>query len=360
LNLIPYLEDMERRINSSDEERLAGEWLCFADCKLREGYFAPSRPASASGITWPDVKINDCIDDLDMMIYQQLKEASGVLAEGGGEMLSVRPNYGTGIIPSMYGAEVFIMPEWTNTLPGAKTLPGAMADIKRIIDRREMDFSRALAGRVFAFASRWLELSSPYELVSRYVHIYNPDIQGPLPLVELLWGSDLYLDIFDEDGTVRAALDFFTDVMIGFLEKFHALCPPYDAGHSVEWGLLHRGKVIIRNDAAMNISGDMYREFVRPRDARIISRFGGGIHFCGKGDHYIAHVSDIKGLSTFNMSQPEYNDMEKIFQNTIDKGIVIIGLPSAAVKEAAASGRNLRGRVHCGASIAAWVDKAAK
>jgi hypothetical protein len=360
MNLPACLEDLERRIKPADEDRLARQWLSFAGCEPREGFFAPSRPKSASALDWPDVNINDCLDDIDMMIYQQIRGVSGILAEGGGEILSVRPNYGTGIIPSMYGAEVFIMPYETNTLPGARTLPGAAAGIKRILDRREIDFSKSLAGRVFDFTERWIELSRPYEYVKRYVYMYNPDLQGPLPLAELLWGSDLYIDIFDEPETVHAALEFFADVIIAFLEKFRALCPPFDANHSVEWGLLHRGGIIIRNDAAMNISGDMYREFVMPQDQRLIDAFGGGIHFCGKGDHYIRCVSEIRGLSVINMSQPECNNMEVIYQNTIDKGIVIIGLPGAEVKRAVASGRNLRGRVHCGASLAAWVDKESK
>jgi hypothetical protein len=219
-----------------------------------------------------------------------------------------------------------------------------------------MDFSKNLAGRVFDFAERWREVSSPYEKIKNHVFVYNPDLQGPLPLVELLWGSDVYVDLFDEPETVNAAIGFFTDVIISFLKKFHALCPPYDAEHTVEWGLLHRGGIIIRDDAVMNISGDMYQEFVMPADQKIIGVFGGGIHFCGRGDHYIGHVSAIRGLSTFNMSQPECNNMETIYQNTIDKGIVIIGLPGAEVKRAVESGRNLRGRVHCGASLAAWVS----
>ncbi|MDR2434980.1 MAG: uroporphyrinogen decarboxylase family protein [Treponema sp.] len=360
MNLALYLEDLERRINTADEDNLSAQWLSFADCKLQEGFFAPSRPKSAPTLDWPDVNINDCIDDIDMMIYQQLKGVSDVLAEGGGELLSLRPNYGTGIIPSMYSAEIFIMPRETNTLPGARTLPGGMADIKRILDRRETDFSKALGGRVFYFAERWAELSASYESVKRYAYLYNPDLQGPLPLAELLWGSDLYIDIFDEPETVHAALGFFAGVMIDFFKKFHALCPPFDSEHGVEWGLLHRGAVIVRNDAAMNISGDMYKEFVRPEDQRILDAFGGGVHFCGKGDHYIEAVSEIRGLSVINMSQPECNDMEIIYRNTIDKGITIIGLPSAAVKQALASGRDLRGLVHSGASLAAWVDKASK
>ena len=393
MELSVYLEDLQRRINPAKEDLLIDQWLSFAgtpaeaesrgsppgtpaeaesrgsppDCKLDEGYFAPSRPASPPAIDWPNVNINPCIDDIDLMIYRELKGVSDTLASGGGELLAVRPNYGTGIIPSMYGAEIFMMPDETNTLPCTRPLPGAMTAMKNILDRGtkryglnvwgKSVFYRGLAGRVFNFAERWAEVSAPYESVRRYVHIYNPDLQGPFPLADMLWGSDIYTDIFDEPETVHAVITFFTDVIISFLKKYHALCPPFDANHSVEWGLLHPGHVIIRNDAAMNISGDMYREFVMPEDQRIIDTFGGGIHFCGKGDHYIAHISRIKGLSTFNMSQPECNDMETIYRNTIDKGIVIIGLPAPEVKRAVEAGRNLHGRVHCGASLAAWVDK---
>ena len=358
MDLAPYLEDLNRRINADEEDRLAGEWLSFADGSFQGSFFSPSRSRpSPPAVNWPDLNINPCIEDAELMIYRELKGVSDTLAAGKGELLAIRPNYGTGIIPSMYGAEVFIMPEETNTLPCTRPLPGAGAAVKEILDKGKMDFSRALAGRVFEFVDRWAELSLPYKLVRRYVYLYNPDLQGPFPLVDMLWGSDIYTDIFDEPETVQAAAAFFTDVIIEFLGKYHALCPPFDANHSVEWGLLHSGAVIIRNDAAMNISGKMYREFVMPHDQRIIKTFGGGMHFCGKGDHYIAHVSEIKGLSAINMSQPEYNNMETIYQNTIDRGIVIVGMPGAEVERAVAAGRNLRGRVHSGASLAAWADK---
>ena len=362
MRLSQYLDDLEKRINTDEEDRLAREWLSFADCKLNEGFFAPSRLKSQPSIEWPKININACINDTDLMIYQQLKGVSDTLTGGKGELLAIRPNYGTGIIPSMYGAEVFIMPDNTNTLPCTRPLPGGMSAVKKILDKQEKDFSNGLAGRgmagqVFGFLERWDEISRAYEAVRRYVYVYNPDLQGPFPLADALWGSEIYTDIYDEPETVHEAINFFADVIIAFLKKYHALCPPFNPGHSVEWGLLHSGGVIIRNDAAMNISGDMYREFVMPEDERIIKTFGGGVHFCGRGDHYIAHVSDIHLLSTFNMSQPECNNMETIYQNTIDKGIVIIGMPDFEVKRAVSAGRNLRGRVHCGASLAAWLEK---
>ena len=357
MKLSVYLEDLQRRINAAEEDRLINEWLSFADCKLNEGFFAPSRTAKPSAIEWPGININPCLNDIDLMIYRELKAASDTLAGGGGELLCVRPNYGTGIIPSMYGAEIFIMPDETNTLPCTRTLPGGKTALENILENAEMDFSIGLAANVFNFAERWAEVSQSFDLVRRYVNVYNPDLQGPFPLADVLWGSGIYTDIIDEPESVGAATAFFADVIIAFLEKYHRVCPPFGESHSVEWGLLHRGKVIIRNDASMNISGDMYREFVKPHDQRVIDTFGGGIHFCGKGDHYIRYVSEIKGLSSFNMSQPECNDMETIYQNTVDKGIVIIGMPAFEVKRAVAEKRDLRGRVHCGASLAAWADK---
>ena len=48
------------------------------------------------------------------------------------------------------------------------------------------------------------------------------------------------------------------------------------------------------------------------------------------------------------------NDMEKIYRNTIDRGLIIFGLLQSEVDRALGEGRNLRGRVGAGASAAAW------
>jgi hypothetical protein len=76
----------------------------------------------------------------------------------------------------------------------------------------------------------------------------------------------------------------------------------------------------------MNISPEIYREFSAPYDQKLLDYYDGGIvHFCGRGDHYIDIMSELDGLYGINMSQPECNDMEKIYKNTVDKGIKILG-----------------------------------
>jgi len=81
----------------------------------------------------------------------------------------------------------------------------------------------------------------------------------------------------------------------------------------------------------------------------LIGEFGGGgIHFRGRGDHFIANVAEMPGVHAVNMTQPEWNDVEVVFRNTIDNDINLIGLAEEAAQRALRDGRNLRGRVHCG------------
>jgi hypothetical protein len=71
----------------------------------------------------------------------------------------------------------------------------------------------------------------------------------------------------------------------------------------------------------MNLSPEMCRTFVHPYDARLLDRYGGAIHFCGRGDHYMADMVRSKGLSAIDMSQPHLNDMKRILRATVDQGI---------------------------------------
>jgi uroporphyrinogen-III decarboxylase len=94
----------------------------------------------------------------------------------------------------------------------------------------------------------------------------------------------------------------------------------------------------------MNLSPEAYAQFIRPMDQRILDEFGGGqIHFCGRGDHFIEAMCQMNGLSAIAMSQPHLNDMEKIYRNTVDKGIKLLMFNGKAAKSA---GRPLRGQVH--------------
>lgn len=354
MELSRYLDDLEKRISPEVENSIAGEWLAFCGSGCPTEFFSPSRTPAPSALEWPQVPLNAALNDMELMLYTQLKGVSDELAAGSGLMLSVRANYGTGIIPTMFGAELLYLSDDAGMLPGARPLPDGVDALRTIVDQHRIDYHRGLSPRVFEFGERWNQLVRDYPRIANFVHLYNPDLQGPFALVDMLAGSGLYLALYDEPDLVHAALDFMTELYIDYTKRWQALCPPYDSQHSIEWGLLHRGHTMLRNDAIVNLSESMYREFAQPYDARIFKEFGGGMHFCGRGDHYIFAACELPGLSCINMSQPELNNMERIYTATIDRGILIVGMPAAEIIRAGSESRALHGRVHSGAALAAY------
>jgi len=342
-----YLDDLESRISPGVEEELLGRWRGFVDGDFAGDIFSPQRSEKAPpAIEWPEVRVNETLDDFEKMACQQFRLCSDALAAGDGRIMCVRCNYGTGIMPSLFGAELFIMDEETNTLPTTRPLGGA-DDVEHLIDRGVPDPQNGLGARTFEMGRRFVEWMAPYPKISSYVFLYHPDLQGPMDVCELLWGSGLFLDIIDKPDLVKKLLDLVTETYIRFMNEWQKIVP-FEGDRSVHWAMMHAGHIMLRDDSAMNLSPEMFDEFIKPWDQRLLDEFGGGgIHFCGRGDHYIASASETTGLSAINMSQPECNDMETIYRNTVDKGIKLIGLSRQAAVEALERRRDLHSNVHC-------------
>ena len=343
-----YLADLENRIDPAVEDELLANWQQFCDGQAPEGIFAPRRrKVSPPGVEWPRVWINDALDDPEMMVLQQLGSCSATLASGSGNVMNVRSNYGTGILASLFGVRAFRMERELDTLPTNYPLTGGKDGIRRALDAGAPDVRAGLMTRVLAMGAHYLEIFARYPKIQRYVHIYHPDLQGPIDNVELLWGSGMFLDIIDEPELVSAFLELVTDTYCQALRNWFDLVPPRGK-YAAHWGVMHRGQVMLREDSLMNLSPAIYRDLIRPQDQRVFDEFGGGaVHFCGRGTHFISHLASLNGLSAVNLSQPHLNDMEKIFQHTLDRGINLLSLQRDAAAVALARGRDLRGRVHC-------------
>lgn len=351
MDIAPYLHDLEERIDPRVEDRLWAEWAAFSDGRFTGDVFSPRRAAlSAPKVEWPAVRVNETLDDFDKMALHQLSACSRMLASGDGRLLCARCNYGTGILPSLFGAELFLMDDETNTLPTTRPLsggPGGADAIRVLLDRGVPDLRAGLGGRVFEMAERFLDIGRRYPKIGRCIRIYHPDTQGPMDVCELLWGSGLFLDVVDVPELVRALLDLVAETYIRFMREWDRIVPPAD-GPAVHWSLMHRGRIMLRDDSAMNFSPRMFDEFIRPWDNRLLAEFGGGaVHFCGRGDHWIDRLPQMPGVRAINLSQPHLNDMEAIFRSTVDRGINLLDLGRSAATAALARGRDLRGRVHC-------------
>jgi hypothetical protein len=345
------LEDLEARIDPAEEDRLHAEWRAFCDGRFTGGVFSPhrSRP-NPPRVQWPAVHVNDALEDFALMALHQFGGVSGALEHAVGAPLAVRANYGVSILPSLFGVDLFVMDRASNTLPTSWPIQGGTEAIRDRLAVGVPGLRGGLGGRVLDMGRRYAELMAPYPKVRKYVHVYHPDLQGPMDVCEVIWGSGLFYDLVDQPDLVKAFLQLITETYIRFLRAWIAVQPGESAGgYSAHWGILQRGHVMLRDDSAMNLSPAMFEEFVEPYDSQLLAEFGGGaIHFCGRGDHYAPRFPHLKGLHAINLSQPHLNDMEAIFAHTVDRGIAILDLERRAAEEALARGRPLHGLVHSG------------
>lgn len=342
-----YLEDIENRIDSDVEDDLIDQWNTFWEGNFTGDIFTPMRKRKApSNIDWSEVSINQALNDYEKMFIQQLYGCSVALESGAGSMMNVRCNYGTSIMPSLFGADIYYMDEELNCLP--TSIPMGRDAVNDVIDHGIPDLKTGQGNQVIEMTAIFAEEFSKYPKINKYVQIYHPDLQGPMDVCELIWGSEMFLDLIDQPETVKKLLDLITATYISFMKEIYNITPPPEGEYSSHWGLRQKGKIMLRDDSAMNLSPEMFNEFVRPYDQRIMDTFGGGgIHFCGRGSHYIELLSEMDNVTNVPMSQPEYNDMEVIYQNTVDKGIKLISFSRKTAQEALESGRDLHGNVHC-------------
>ena len=324
---IALLEDIERRIDPETEEDFVNQWRDFLWNRFEGDIFNPERKKlSEPSVTMPPIHINDAVSNYDLMLRSELLKISDALNHKR-HNLAIRANYGTGILSSVFGADIIIMDEKYNTHPTTRTI-GDTERMYELVEAGIPDLNTGFGKDVFAFGELCRETFRSYPKIEKYVKIYHPDIQGPLDICELLWGGEMFYEMYDDPDSVHNVLSLITETYAAFLNKWYGIIPKNTEmnPHWTNWAYLwHRGTILLRDDSAMNLSPEFYREFAMPYDSNLLERFGGGcIHFCGRGDHYIDAISEIKGLYAINMSQPHLNDMEKIFKHTVEKGIKVL------------------------------------
>lgn len=273
---------------------------------------------------------------------------SNELERGGGNLMEVRCNYGTPILAVPLGATLFVMPDETDTLPAAHPIQGGIDAIRAVIDRGVPPMDHPYLQKVFEMGRSFMRIARTYPKIGRHVLIYHPDLQGPLDILEVIWGSDIFTGFYDEPDLVHKMLDLITRTYLRVMRHWEKIVPPRNDGFAPQWGMLHRGRIMLRNDSAMNISPDLFNEFSAPYDQRLLEELGGGaMHACGRVEHFVPHAAKLRGLHAFQFSQPHLNNMNNIWPHTVDRGLVLLGLPHEAAEAAVAGGRDLQGRVHC-------------
>ncbi len=342
---ISLLEDIERRIDPETEDDYFSQWMEFWYGNHPEVVFTPRRKkVSVPSVQINHVNINDAIEDYELMLCHQLEGVSRALSTEA-EALSVRSNYGTGIMTSLFGAEIFVMPRETDTLPTTKSFNDT-DKIREIVAKGIPDIYGGFGEKVFRFGEFWLEIVKNYPKIAKYVFMYHPDCQGPLDVAELMWGGEMFYEMYDDEDFVHEVMALVTATYKKFMDKWFEMYHPR-ADLNSHWGILMKGAVLIRDDSAMNLSPDFYKEFAYKYDAELLDYYGGGVmHYCGTGDHFVPILTKCKSLTGINLSQPHLNNMDKIFSATAEDNKKILILSGAELKAYSEKPDAVRGMIH--------------
>ena len=272
-----------------------------------------SYPASADRFApYPQA---EALADPEQMLFNELVSAWGTSIchreEVGDDLpCTIRANFGCGLIASLFGARIEQVednPPWVRHFE-------TRAEFATALQRDPLDYTQGWCPRVVERYEFYRAALAPYPELAGLIKLVLPDLQGPLDTVELLRGSELYLDLCQDRGLVAEALAKAAAAQIGFARYLARYVNDGPPGWTHQHGFAVRGPVLLRVDSAIMLSPQMYREQIAPHDERVLRELGGGgLHSCGNVSHIAAEYLGLPSAQCLDLGQPDLNDLDKLY-----------------------------------------------
>lgn len=236
--------------------------------------------------------------------------------------VTIRPNFGIGLVSSILGARVEQIddnPPWVHPFPSRSGLRKMFE-----IDTAAVS-SKGWIPRVIETYQFYDEALAPYRNLNRLVKRVLPDLQGPFDNYGLVRGSEAFTDFYSAPGLLNEGLALTAEVQIQAARTLLPFTSDHRHGFSYQHGLAMRGYILIRNDSAVMISPEMYRDFITPQDSAVLTALGGGgIHSCGNLEHQMANYLNLEQICCVDLGQGLMNDRGKLFRLAKERKTAII------------------------------------
>lgn len=240
--------------------------------------------------------IEEIHQSVEKMAYNELVGVLPSVEIKNGGIPMIRANYGVGILPSAFGLKNRIV---AGNMPWVDAVGAEGA--KRILDKGVPDFTDEMSVKVIDTYAFYNQVLSDYPKCKEAIKIYHPDYQGPFDAVELIYGSDVYLDLYDDPDLVCDLISLVNKTYLAGMKKIMPYLNDKIGDCIGQWQFVFPGNVLLRNDSTVNLSPNMYNEFVRPYDDQLLSEFGGGsMHFCGRADQWIFEMAKSDKILGYN------------------------------------------------------------
>jgi hypothetical protein len=264
---------------------------------------------------WPQYSMDEIQSDMEKMLVSELAHVYAACLVKDDILPAIRANYGTGILPSLFGCEIMRFDH--GALPAA--LP--LHDTERIRAHVAVgipDLHGGLGGRVLDTVAFYVEALKPYPKLREWVTIDLADTQGPLDAAEVAWGSEIFMYMYEDPELVHAFLGLVTGTLAAFTRAHQAIDGiPFAPAPSP------LGRVCIREDSSVMVSGEMYDTFCKPYAQRLLDEFGGCIHWCGDGKAWWRSLITLRNLTAVNPFQGQYYDPVDMHRACRDAGVMV-------------------------------------
>lgn len=271
--------------------------------------------------------VSETFADPEKMLYNELVHAFGTSIAHHHLVhddlpLTVRANFGTVVIASMYGAPVRQVgenPPWIVHTDDHAIL------LEDVLQHDPLDLARGWAPRVIETMQAFHEILSQVPELRDSIRIVLPDLQGPFDTLELIIGSGVYGDMVEEEDKVDAALDAISKTQVAMARHLESLVTDGPDGYCHQHAVPLRGRILLREDSVLMMSPSMYRDQVSPHDDRVLGALGGGgIHSCGKLSGHASAFLDLLHIQSLDLGQPEMNDLGAIHTLAHEKCVPLI------------------------------------
>lgn len=335
---------LERVGAALDPAHLARTRQLWDDCRHYRPVSHLPVVVHAPAPDWPRYTMDEIQSDPEKMLVSELAPVYASALIGDDRLPEIRANYGTGILPSLFGCEIVHLDP--ATLPAALPLHDE-ARVRDYVARGVPDLRGGLGGRVFDTVAFYVEVLKPYPKLREWVIINLADTQGPLDAAEVVWGSEILEAMYADPELVYAFLDLVTETLAAFTRSHAAIdgvpfAPPPTP----------LGRVCIREDATVMISGAMYDEFCKPYAQRLLDEFGGCIHWCGDGKAWWRSLITLRNLNAVNPFQGQFYDPVEMHRACRDAGVMVWQWTTGLTPEQ-------RAQIPTGFTLLQWVDSIA-
>lgn len=162
------------------------------------------------------------------------------------------------------------------------------------------------------------------ETVGNLAHIYLPETLGPFAIAHLVYGDNIFTEIYDDPKFIHNLLRLATKMSIRATEVLkEALRDLRDSGyhgHGMSYGIyMSKGGTRISDDTSILLSPEHIKEFTTPYDSRVLASFSGGwIHYCGYNMSLTKELIKIGEVRGINLGNPEEWDAKEFMKMILD------------------------------------------